>query len=70
MNPIEAARDFLTEIPLRWRKRIYGACGLIIVVDGIWDIIPAAYDSQAVATFGTLGLVLALANASEPPPAE
>jgi hypothetical protein len=66
-DAIAAARDLLTSIPLAWRKRIYGTFGLIIVLDGLWDVIPESYDSQVVATFATLGLVLARVNASDKP---
>ena len=67
-DPISATRDLLTLIPLKIRKAIYGVVGLLILIDGIFDVLPDKVDSQIVAVFGVLGSVLALANASKPLP--
>ena len=67
-DPISAVRDLLTLIPLKIRKAIYGVIGLVILIDGIFDVLPDGLDSQIIATFGVLGSVLALANTSQPLP--
>ena len=66
-DAISAVRDLLTVIPLKVRRAIYGIFGAVILVDGIWKVLPEDISSQVVATFGVLGLVLALANTAQAP---
>lgn len=61
-DPITASRDLLVAIPLVVRRVIYGLVGLVILFDGIWDVLPESVDDKVVTTFGVLGSVLALAN--------
>ena len=61
-DPVSAVRDLLTGIPVKVRRTVYGLVGLVILVDGIWDFLPASIDDKVVTTFGVLGSVLARAT--------
>lgn len=66
-DAITAARDLLTLIPLKIRKILYGVLGLVILIDGVLDVLPAEVDSQIIAVFGVFTSLLAFANASAKP---
>ena len=69
---ITATRGLFVNIPLRVRQALYGLFGLIVVLDGIWNLIPDGTDVKVVATFGVFNSIMALANSTAstplPPP--
>lgn len=66
-DAIAASRDLLTGIPLKVRRTLYGLFGLVILLDGIWNVLPDDIATPLVTTFGVLGSILALANTTPTP---
>ena len=66
-DAIAASRDLLVSIPIRVRRTLYGIFGLVILLDGIWNVLPDDIATPLTTTFGVTGAILALANTGSPP---
>ena len=63
-----AVADLLRGVPTRIRQTLYGLFGVVILLDGVWDVLPDDVATPLVTTFGVLGSVLALANTKQTQP--
>lgn len=65
-DPIAAVRDLFTMIPVAVRRVVYGLLGLLIVVDGLFALLPDSVGDALTVVFGILASVMALANSGTP----
>lgn len=63
-----AVVDLFKSIPRRIRQTIYGLLGLLIILDGLLDLLPDRFGDAAVVVFGLFSSAMALANTVLPPP--
>lgn len=69
-----AVQNVASFIPAKFRAAIYTALGTLILLEGIWDVLPEPFEGKVLATLGALGFGVAAINASDrgavlPPPA-
>jgi hypothetical protein len=64
---VAAIGDLLGMIPVVARRALYGLFALVVVLDGIWNLVPEGIDDKVLATFGVFNSVMALANSRATP---
>lgn len=66
-DAVTAVADLFRAVPTRVRQTLYGVLGLLILIDGWWDVFPDDIGGKVSATFAGLTLIMALANATAKP---
>ena len=66
-DALTAAGGLFTSIPLRLRRTLDGLFGLVVVLEGIFDVLPEDWSLKLIALFGLFNSLMALANSSTTP---
>ena len=66
-DALTAAGGLFTSIPLSVRRSLYGVFGLVIVLEGIFDVLPEDWSLKLIALWGVFNSLMALANSATPP---
>ena len=67
-DAITAAGGLFASIPTKVRRTLYGLFGLVIVLEGIFEVLPDDWSLKLVAVWGVFNSLMALANSGELPP--
>ena len=67
-DALNAAGGLFASIPLKIRRTLYGLFGLVIVLEGIFDVLPEDWSLKLIALWGVFNSLMALANSTTPPP--
>ena len=70
-DALTAAGGLFVSIPLQVRRSLYGLFGLVIVLEGIFDVLPEDWSLKLIALWGVFNSLMALANSATvptPPP--
>jgi len=67
-DALTAAGGLFVAIPLQIRRTLYGLFGLVIVLEGIFDVLPEDWSLKLIALWGVFNSLMALANSATPPP--
>ena len=65
-DALTAAGGLFTSIPLSVRRSLYGVFGLVIVLEGIFDVLPEDWSLKLIALWGVFNSLMALANSTVP----
>jgi hypothetical protein len=66
-DALTAAGGLFTSIPLSLRRTLYGVFGLVVVLEGIFDVLPEDWSLKLIALWGVFNSLMALANSSTTP---
>jgi len=66
-DALSAAGGLFTSIPASARRALYGLFGLVIVLEGIFQVLPEDWSLKMIALWGVFNSLMALANSSTPP---
>jgi hypothetical protein len=64
---LTAAGGLFTSIPAGVRRTLYGLFGLVIVLEGIFDVLPEDWSLKLIALWGVFNSLMALANSTVAP---
>lgn len=67
-DALNAAGGLFVSIPLQVRRTLYGLFGLVIVLEGIFDVMPEDWSLKLIALWGVFNSLMALANSATPTP--
>jgi hypothetical protein len=56
-------RTLASFIPAPWRAVIYSVLGALVLLEQVWDVMPAPLEGKALATLSILGFGMAAVNA-------
>ena len=63
-DALNAAGGLFASIPLKIRRTLYGLFGLVIVLEGIFDVLPEDWSLKLIALWGVFNSLMALANSN------
>ena len=66
-DALTAAGGLFVSIPLQVRRTLYGLFGLVIVLEGIFDVLPEDWSLKLIALWGVFNSLMALANSTPRP---
>jgi hypothetical protein len=66
-DAITAAGGLFVSIPAKVRRTLYGLFGLVVVLEGIFEVLPDDWSLKLVAVWGVFNSLMALANSGEQP---
>jgi len=66
-DALNAAGGLFVSIPLQVRRTLYGLFGLVIVLEGIFDVLPEDWSLKLIALWGVFNSLMALANSASTP---
>jgi hypothetical protein len=65
-DALTAAGGLFTSIPASVRRTLYGLFGLVVVLEGIFEVLPEDWNLKLIATWGVFNSLMALANSTVP----
>jgi hypothetical protein len=67
-DALTAAGGLFVSIPANIRRTLYGLFGIVIVLEGIFDVLPEDWSLKLIALWGVFNSLMALANSAAPSP--